>query len=384
MKLKAGDKVRYLNATGGGIVSRIIDSRMVMITDEHGFEMPTLISELVKIDDHEPAGKFFRESGNPDPSQKPGKDKGIPSESHKEYLSDKQGNDDVFPDDSDGITEMTDQYPLDKKLIRQRKEEEVLLLFVPHDQQWMITGLMDVFLVNNSTYDVLYNIIYRADIDRFQGIDYGSVFANTQQLLATVEREDLAQWTQGTIQLIFHRESMRWPIPPFNADFRVDPKKFHKEGAYRPTLFHSDKALIVRILSLTAIEQKNKIEETGKSSPTNEEPRQPEPEKPLIFKYQTEPKQAVIDLHIHELLDDTNGMKSGEILDYQKQFCQRCLDSAMEHHFQKLIFIHGVGNGVLREAIKGLLRNIEGIEYFDAPMDLYGVGAVEVRIRHNR
>ena len=42
-----GDKVNFLNAVGGGIVTKIIDSRMVMVEVEEGFEIPCLTSDLV-------------------------------------------------------------------------------------------------------------------------------------------------------------------------------------------------------------------------------------------------------------------------------------------------------------------------------------------------
>ena len=54
MKFKAGDKVRFLNSTGGGTVVKEINAFMVSVEIEDGFEIPTLTSELVAI---EPAGK---------------------------------------------------------------------------------------------------------------------------------------------------------------------------------------------------------------------------------------------------------------------------------------------------------------------------------------
>jgi hypothetical protein len=38
---------------------------------------------------------------------------------------------------------------------------------------------------------------------------------------------------------------------------------------------------------------------------------------------------------------------------------------------------------VLREAILQILKNYDGLEVVDAPMQKYGVGAIEVRIPHN-
>ena len=46
-EFKIGDKVNFLSTVGGGKVTKIIDSRMVMVEIEGGFEIPTLISDLV-------------------------------------------------------------------------------------------------------------------------------------------------------------------------------------------------------------------------------------------------------------------------------------------------------------------------------------------------
>ena len=46
-KFKVGDKVNFLNSTGGGTVKKIIDTRMVEVTIEDGFDIPVLMSDLV-------------------------------------------------------------------------------------------------------------------------------------------------------------------------------------------------------------------------------------------------------------------------------------------------------------------------------------------------
>ena len=45
-EFKIGDKVNFLSTVGGGKVTKIIDSRMVMVEVEDGFEIPTLITDL--------------------------------------------------------------------------------------------------------------------------------------------------------------------------------------------------------------------------------------------------------------------------------------------------------------------------------------------------
>jgi hypothetical protein len=59
MEFKPGDKVRFLNATGGGVVTRQINSFMVSVAIEDGFEIPTLVSELVIIEPSGPPTNYF-------------------------------------------------------------------------------------------------------------------------------------------------------------------------------------------------------------------------------------------------------------------------------------------------------------------------------------
>ena len=101
------------------------------------------------------------------------------------------------------------------------------------------------------------------------------------------------------------------------------------------------------------------------------------------MKHQVNKREAEVDLHIHELMEDPVSLEKMEILDFQKNYFELCLESAISNHFLKVTFIHGVGNGILREAILEILKKYEGIEVLDAPMQKYGVGAVEVRIPHN-
>ena len=50
---KVGDRVRFLNSVGGGIISKIINKELVTVTDEDGFDVPTLLRECVVIESAE-------------------------------------------------------------------------------------------------------------------------------------------------------------------------------------------------------------------------------------------------------------------------------------------------------------------------------------------
>ena len=353
MDLAIGDKVKFLNAKGGGIVSRIIDSRMVNVAVEGGFEIPTLISELVKVDEQEPAARFFRQDLQDLPD-----------------LQDLKASDEPA-----GDNRMSDLPPA---LTRNRKAEEIFLAFVPHDQKWLISGSLDVMLINNSSYDILYNLFLHNPEGGFTGKDYGSCFSDSSLLFDTVNREQISAWTSGYLQFLFHKGENAEVLPPFNSQFKISGQKFYNEPSYRETPFLNGKAILVKILSVTDYFKLSRTREekvlTKQESAENDS---------FIQKHKVSQREAEVDLHIHELMEEPGLTEPKEILDFQKDYFQKCLNSAITNHLMKITFIHGIGNGVLREAILGILKNYDGLEVLDAPMQKYGVGAVEVRIPHN-
>ncbi|HRC66615.1 MAG TPA: hypothetical protein PK976_01600, partial [Bacteroidales bacterium] len=62
MTIKPGDKVRFLSSSGGGIVTRVIRPGIVAVEIEDGFEIPTAINDLVKIEETSPAARFFADN----------------------------------------------------------------------------------------------------------------------------------------------------------------------------------------------------------------------------------------------------------------------------------------------------------------------------------
>jgi Domain of unknown function (DUF2027) len=352
MGIKVGDKVKFLNATGGGVVRNIIDSRLVSVAIEGGFEIPVQASELLVIDPVDAGSRFFHESFDvPDAPEA-----SAPSE---------------HPEES--------QVDLPKNVINSRRSEDIFLVFVPHDQKWLITGHLDVFLVNNTSYDVLYNH-FRKDERSWSGVDYGSLGAGTRLLIATIHRDELPLWTDGCLQFLFHKQRCNEVPPPFHADFSITGKKFYSEQNYRDSIYTAGKGIVVKIATIS-METDEKNVRKPVSHPSGHEIVNSDD---FILRHKTGDREAEVDLHIQELVDDPASFEKVEILEYQKNYFVRCLESAIAGGFLKIIFIHGVGNGVLKEVLLDILKKQEGIEVFDAPMQKYGVGAIEVHIRHNR
>jgi dsDNA-specific endonuclease/ATPase MutS2 len=88
----------------------------------------------------------------------------------------------------------------------------------------------------------------------------------------------------------------------------------------------------------------------------------------------------VVDLHIEKLLPETRGMTTFDILNYQMDTARGQLEFALRKRIQRVVFIHGVGEGVLKEELRTLFRRYEGLKVRDADYHKYGMGATEVYI----
>lgn len=92
-----------------------------------------------------------------------------------------------------------------------------------------------------------------------------------------------------------------------------------------------------------------------------------------------------VDLHIHELLDKHNHLSNGEIVQIQLEHFERTLRLAEDKKIPRVVFIHGVGQGVLRAEIRKILHNYyPHCTFMDGPYNEYGFGATEVRISQSR
>ena len=103
-------------------------------------------------------------------------------------------------------------------------------------------------------------------------------------------------------------------------------------------------------------------------------------EKAPIDKHQTEPGEAIVDLHIGELVDNILGMSSNDIFRVQISYFKKMLDSAIANDYSKVTFIHGVGNGVLKNAIIEELKHYDNTSNKMASISRFGVGALDVMI----
>ncbi|UWY26525.1 DNA mismatch repair protein MutS [Flavobacterium sp. TR2] len=109
--------------------------------------------------------------------------------------------------------------------------------------------------------------------------------------------------------------------------------------------------------------------------------------KPRSFVKEKKEKRDVgvpeFDLHIEKLVPNKRGMSNYDILTLQTETAKRHIEFAIRNRIPKIVFIHGVGEGILKAELDFLLGRYDGIDFQDANYQKYGLGATEVYIRQN-
>ena len=90
-----------------------------------------------------------------------------------------------------------------------------------------------------------------------------------------------------------------------------------------------------------------------------------------------------VDLHIEKLVPSKREMNNYDILTLQIETAKRQLDFAIKNRMPKVVFIHGVGEGVLKAELDFMLGRYDTISFQDANYQKYGLGATEVYIKQN-
>ena len=353
-----GDRVNFLSSVGGGKVTKIIDSRMVMVEVEDGFEIPTMITDLVLDYRSQPAAS--RQQQVVDTVQREIKEKELVQQQQEEDA--RHG----------GL----------RRFAKEAEKEGVYLAFIPHEQQWLLTGALDVVLVNHTPYEMLYTFTIKEE-DKFVNVDYGQMEKYEKVVVETISRDDLEYWCNGIVQAIFTAETSDTVLLPLNAPFSLRTNRFFKEGSYLMSGLLGEKAVMISLSDLVLLKSgdgdftKFLKEGVGSQAPKKDLIKQEAP----IDKHKTAPGEATVDLHIGELVDNILGLSSHDMFKIQMDYFKKMLDSAIAADYTKVTFIHGVGNGVLKNAIIEELKNYHNTENRMASIAKFGVGAIEVIIR---
>ena len=394
--MKIGDKVRFLSETGGGRVAGFQGKGIVLVEDADGFEIPFPINDVVVVSDEDYSSRHeveVKKQGDaPD------------TRSLKERLADNGGEEQPDSDPADDFEMPVMERSGGDKL-------SFYLAFVPTDVHNIGQTTFESYVVNDSNYYIRYAYMV-AEGANWTLRATGEVEPNTKEFVEEFGRDSLNKLANTAVQLMAYKREKPFMLKPaIDVRFRIDPVKFYKLNTFAANDFFDDGALLYAIVEndvpmrQTVVDaQKLKAELYGAApdSPSAKE-RKPQPartgtpaeaRKQLVPRYDRQQSKSrpvaqklkddkiIVDLHASELLDTTAGMSAGDILEYQLDVFRRTLEQYKDRKGQKLVFIHGKGEGVLRQSIIHELNyKFKQYPYQDASFREYGYGATQVTIK---
>jgi len=329
MKLLIGDKVRFLNEVGEGIVSRIKDKLTVFVEMQDGFEIPFLVNQLVPI--------------------------------HTELIINK---------DAENI-ELSPEAQL---------SDAVYFVIEPdHDFPSLINDYK-IYLFNASSFNIMYAYSIK-DEEYFQTIKHGEVGPYQKVLLRQVKIQFFKEYFYHKIECLLYKNSFFKAQTPVAEVLHITPKVLtdsktirHDEFKYSVHAFmlkdnFVQRETVIEELSLVDLAKLKSIKEFKSPAKTSKSSRE-----------HLKTLEKEVDLHIEELIDKPAGLSNFEMLNIQLERFEKELDEAINKNIKKLTFIQGVGNGSLKQEIISVLKNTRGVTFQDAPYKDFGYGATQVNI----
>lgn len=392
--MKIGDKVRFISEVGGGVVSGFQGKNIVLVQDEDGFDIPMAINDVMVIGE-EDYNKAHLPYGKPEPKKPDNRSvKAIMGD--QSNIVDNQDND----DDEVDFSKVTFRAP-----VEERKGGNALsayLAFVPIDIKEITHTRFECYFVNDSNYYIQYSYL-AADGNSWTLRSQGEVEPNTKEYIEEFGREELNAFGHVAIQLFAYKREKPFVLKPVvDVQFRIDPVKFYKLHTFQENDFFEQPALlhtiiendkVTRPLVVDAKQLKAEMYHVEPNDNTKVASHQNngyvrryddgrKGGNPFITKRKGDEDVIVVDLHANALLDTTAGMSAGDILNYQLDVFRRTLKEHASKKGQRIVFVHGKGEGVLRRAlINDLVYRFKHYTYQDASFQEYGYGATQVTIK---
>lgn len=354
--IKIGDKVRFLNSTGGGVVRSMKGKDQVMVEDEDGFEVPALIRECVIVGDSEMQVHSSRRSPLAPPTPAP-------------------------------TPQLKKPEPQEEKVVETAEGERlnIILAYLPVDHtKIMQNSNYETYFINDSNYYLFFNYMSRQNnswISRYNG----TIEPNTQIFLEEFGKEELNNLERVCVQLIAFKKDKPYSLKnAISVELHLDTVKFYKQHCFTANDYFDEDAMIYPVVRKDVPEKELLISATEIQEAMFQKAQEDRPHTPQTIIRRKNDADAIleVDLHITELLDNTNGLSSADMLNFQLEKFHEVLAKYAQNKGQKIVFIHGKGDGVLRKAIEKELKNRYKSYYFqDASFREYGFGATMITIK---
>lgn len=336
MEIRIGDIVRFISEKLEGKVTGLIDQTTVNVyCDEYGFEIPASVTDLVVI------RSDFNAPAEPSAA---------------------------------GKTPQQQQ-----KAVVMQTADTVYLAIVPENFNNLPDSRYELFIVNDTAQTCLYSVS-AFNGEKYSGIIAGNCNPDTVSPIGTYSLKDIDNNLKAlNVQVIFFQKGITTPKSAIDTQIKLNPVNLCKSGSYKHSKWFDGISLLrpldkENILKAEIDEkQLQQAIQDKKVAEAEETPRQP---KQLVGNI------LEVDLHINQLLETTAGMENKDILDYQMDVFHKTLEEYKLRKGQKIVFIHGKGDGVLRQRILwDLQTKYKRFHHQDASFKQYGYGATMVTIK---
>jgi len=343
MEMNIGDKVRYLDAVGGGVITAFKGKDMVVVLEKDGFETPVLKKQCVVIDSITsiPAPQTVKYETPKTAAPKTVSPK-IPETREGEFLS-------------------------------------IYLAYLPVADKPFSDSEFECYLINDSNYSLAFNYASCSG-KTWKSRSTGEIEANSKLFLEEFGKETILDLEKLSFQCIALKPGAFYSFKnTVSVEIRLDTVKFYKIHCFKENDYFEDDALIVPIVKRDQPEKSLMVSADDIARAMHEkDPERSRTSEPLPNK---KADILEVDLHINSLLETTSGMSNADILNHQLDVFRKTMDENHTKKGFKIVFIHGKGDGVLRAAILNELRiKYKTCKSQDASFREYGFGATMVTL----
>lgn len=314
MNYKLGEFVRFVNERREGFITRIIDENTIAVTDDDGFEIPVLASQVTRVHG-------------------------------KSDFTAIQANEEItfkHPDQfiSTGI-------------------------FIGITDDKRVGSVVHFNLINASSFQLLFTLNTEKN-QEFNGECAGQLNPGAMVQLYSASLNELDLWPKFHLQILLHASGKHEIKKPILFSDKFKAKDF--SGTKKHHAILGKEAWLIQIDSEAPLIDPQKLKESF-FRPSEEKVEIPNPGKE-------------VDLHIEKIHDDHQFLKNSEILDIQLNHFKKNLDAAIVHKLQSIIFIHGTGNGILKNELHKIISKHTQVKTFmDARKEKFGYGATEIVLK---
>ena len=242
-------------------------------------------------------------------------------------------------------------------------QQQGIYLAVAADER--TSSVVHFHLLNQSSFRILATLKTEKD-NKFKGEFSGEIASQSIAKMYSASLAELDKWPEFHIQVLLYAAGDIKPSLPLFISRKFRAKDF--AGAKKQIPLLKTSGWLIQLDEPEMVIDAQKLKESF---------HKPAEEKKII-----ENPGKEVDLHIEKLRDDYQFLNSSEILDIQLSFFKRSLEAAIVHKLDSIIFIHGTGNGVLKNEIhKFISKHAQVKTFMDARKEKFGYGATQVLLK---